>query len=99
MSCSGVTHTQKKNEILKYIYFLFKSSQSGMHFTLISQFSLATFQVLKSPWVLDWTDQIEELRQGQDHQKAGRGEEGGKDRVVSLSGLIHEGCWRPFEVS
>ena len=49
-----------------------------MHLTLTSQFSLATFRVLKSPWVLDWTDQAEELRQGQDRQEAGRGEEGGK---------------------
>lgn len=49
-----------------------------MHLTLTSQFRLATFRVLKSSWVLNWTDQTEELRQGQDRQEAGRGEEAGK---------------------
>ena len=34
--------------------------------------------MLKSSWVLNWTDQTEELRQGQDRQEAGRGEEAGK---------------------
>lgn len=69
-----------------------------MHLTLTSQFRLATFQVLKSSWVLNWTGQTEELRQGQDRQEAGRGEEAGK-RQGSVPGPLHGGCRRPLEGS